>query len=202
MYKYRGNIVAIARADFHALGRCRGSDEFDEGDRCALCDAGPYTCERHAEEHEGGRRHAQNFSEYIKMYKQVEQERATLWRAKKVQEKIAVLKMRDSYSHDLAHLKAAAFDFIMTGIYWDDLRKLDIAITIHEKKVKFDLLVLAFVRSRLTAQFGSVDEARIQCALQEQAATCQSGNVHTWVDVLSDAGNFSGLVRTLVMPFL
>ena len=211
--------MRVGSADY-ARGRRRHIHGFREGLRCGLCGSGPFTNRRQRLEHEKGTKHHRKFEEYNRGYDEADPnwqrnqtvlriaqeqkiaDQETLVRVKKFRDKIVHLKNRGFYSYDLTNLKAAAFDFIVND---SGSRQLDIAMTIHERKVTLDLLVLGFVRSRLIVQFGSVDEARMQSALQHQAAASLPANVTAgaiWLETLSKAGNFGQLIRTLVMPFL
>lgn len=125
-----------------------------------------------------------------------------LARTKMTQNKISHLRERGFYCHDLTQVKAAAFDSIASE---DAANFLDMAIRRHKQKVMLDLLVLAVVRSRLTSEFGSVEEARLKVALQHQHQAAHPANVNPgtiWRKILSTASEDAPLIRSLVMPFL
>ena len=214
---------SFAEADARTNRKPRDDDDFfDEscGDFgfCDLCRAGPFAFRGQRIQHQRGGKHRQKFLRYCTLYREFatrfENEKALVEKGKRAWKlEYVVQPFHDSpfWCGDLSLLKEALYDVSMTLLMGSAYptamhscgMSLNMAFQTHCRRVQADLMLLAYVKVFLDAQFGSVDEYRDHCTLQDShGLRCTSGSSCSWKLGLRAACGEGSLFLDLVMPWV
>lgn len=172
---------------------------FRDGDHCLLCDCA-CNSSRQLHQHEQGNWHRQNYQVYLAELSRVEalsalSERIGLEKLRRMSRADQIVRCvhRDPwFCGDLTFAKSALLDWIASGdgLAWE----------LHKQYVRKDLIVLSVVKARLISGLGSVEAAREQCVLQEQAGGPRANLL--WKQSLRAQAGAAETLVALVMPFV
>jgi hypothetical protein len=172
---------------------------FRDGDRCLLCYC-DLTSQQLFHQHEQGNRHRQNYQDYLAEQYRVEalsalSEDIGLEKLRRMSRADQIVRgvLRDPwFCGDLTFAKSALLDWVASGdgLAWEP----------HKQYVRKELIVLAVVKARLISGLGSVEAAREQCVLQEQAGGPRANLL--WKQSLRAQAGAAETLVALVMPFV
>lgn len=200
----------------------------DQGDMyCDLCWAGPFAHPGQRVQHEQGSRHRRNHITYrvhlLICYRErdcIEEERQSALRFNESgchfldRRNFAALYESNSFwCGDLTELKASLYDLVIgsgpiqdcnivanIGPLSGPIATVDATYKRHVHRIQADLLMLAYVKVHLVAEFGSIDQYRIQCVAHEQPGHSRASSL--WKQRLAAASQPGCQLLELVMPWV
>ena len=154
-------------------------------------------------QHEQGNRHRRNYLDYkielarVKdfwaLYETIETiGEEKLLRMSRADQIVRGVHRDPWFCGDLTFAKSALLDWVASGdgLAWE----------LHKQYVRKDLIVLSVVKARLISGLGSVEAAREQCVLQEQAGGPRANLL--WKQSLRAQAGAAETLVALVMPFV
>lgn len=213
------SVDSIALSDF-AAGRRRQYHGFrdDKSNHpcCDLCKTRPMVSKQQMRDHENGRRHQENYERYLRVLDEQEKQQRRLAlinpQYERVERMLAIKHLqvhdgKDFWFGDMLRFKAAAFDWIYgeDGSDYDDKNRLFVPVQRaweeHINRTRMDLLLLSFVKMKITHDFSSLHAAKEDCIMMEQVGLAGGSPSQLWINLLRSAASSGYILTSLVLPY-